>query len=163
MLIEMKIFLSRQFLEDSVYLNGIKVYEHIIRLLSSFDGTSVSDTRWVVRGSWTDQCWISVNTPKYDDLNAELRTAWKHWHNIHRSWNSVSTLMATLGFVASLCRSTMTLSEVQSSNDLRCYWRCATLGTIPEKCWWYFRYTVYEFVHYALEFGFVAIWQPSLL
>lgn len=35
----MIIFPYPQFLKDSVYLEGIKVYEHVIRLLSSFDGT----------------------------------------------------------------------------------------------------------------------------
>ncbi|KAK6115573.1 hypothetical protein DH2020_007842 [Rehmannia glutinosa] len=34
-----------ELLESSVYLEGIKVYEHIIRLLSSFDGASVSEGR----------------------------------------------------------------------------------------------------------------------
>lgn len=45
MLIKVRIFLSWQFLKDSVYLNGIKVYEHVIRLLSSFDGATVSETK----------------------------------------------------------------------------------------------------------------------
>lgn len=40
LLIMTRIFPNRQFLKDSVYLDGIKVYEHIIRFLSSFDGTS---------------------------------------------------------------------------------------------------------------------------
>lgn len=31
-----------EFLKDSVYLGGIKVYEHIIRFLSSFDGASIT-------------------------------------------------------------------------------------------------------------------------
>ncbi|XP_047982176.1 aminoacylase-1B [Salvia hispanica] len=31
-----------EFLQDSVYLEGIKVYEHVIRFLSSFDGDSVA-------------------------------------------------------------------------------------------------------------------------
>ncbi|PIN07518.1 Aminoacylase ACY1 [Handroanthus impetiginosus] len=33
-----------EFLPESVYLEGIKVYEHIIRSLSSFDGVPVSET-----------------------------------------------------------------------------------------------------------------------
>ena len=42
MLFEITIFLHPQFLQDSVYLEGIKVYEHVIRFLSSFDGDSVA-------------------------------------------------------------------------------------------------------------------------
>ncbi|KAH6785759.1 hypothetical protein C2S51_038214 [Perilla frutescens var. frutescens] len=32
-----------EFLQDTVYLDGIKVYEHIIRVLSSFDGDSITE------------------------------------------------------------------------------------------------------------------------
>jgi aminoacylase len=35
-MLKIDVFLMFQFLEDKVFLRGIKVYEHVIRALSSF-------------------------------------------------------------------------------------------------------------------------------
>lgn len=67
-MLKLRDVLNSQFLEDKVFLRGIKVYEHIIRALSSFKG-------WFIIGNcYCIKCTIDVLSPHVGRLELQERS-----------------------------------------------------------------------------------------